>query len=719
MRLSASARIATMTIALATTSLATSAAAQAVAPDTQPASAAASADQLAANPLLGTWTTPDAVPPYDRIKPEHYEPAFDEAMRQTRIELDAIATDPAPPTFANVIEALDRSGALLTRVSYTFGTVSSADATPELQAVDVAVTPKLSRFESQTYLDQRLFGRVDTLWKQRASLKLTPEQARLLEVTHKQFIRSGAALPEAQRQRLAQIDERLSSLSVEFGQKLLAAQKAGDLFLTEAELAGMPADFKAGAAAKANAAGKPGLYLVSSTRSEVEPFLTLATNRPARQKVFTTFEMRNDGGEHDTRGIIREMTSLRLERAKLLGFATHADYVLDNSMARTPDAASGLLRQVYEAGLKRARQEEADLLRLAKSDRLTKLEPWDWRFYAEKLRKQRYALDETKLKQYLPLDGMVAALFETTNRLFDLQFKPRPDVPVWRPDVKVWEVTDSKGQQVGLFYADWFARDTKRPGAWMNAIRQQNGLTGEKPIVTNNSNFIPPAAGERALLSFDDSETLFHEFGHALHGLLSKTRYPGLAGTSVYRDFVEVPSQIYEHWVSEPDVLTKHAVNASGEAMPRALLDSLLNARTFNQGYLTVQQLSSALVDMELHRMPALPADFDPVAFEKATLKTLGVPEAIGMRHRLSHFSHLFNGGYSAGYYAYTWSEVLEADGFEAFMEAGSAWDKPTADRYRHEILERGNSRDPAESWIAFRGRMSTPDALLRNRGLK
>ena len=684
-----------------------------------PAMAAPTAEVAAANPLIGVWTTPDAAPPYNRIRPEHYEPAFDEGMRQARIDLDAIATNSAAPSFANTIEAMERAGPLLDRTSATFFNVAGSDSTPANQQVEEAVTPKLTRFGSDTYLDQRLFGRVDALMKARATLGLTPEQDRLLEITHKRFVRAGAALPAAERTRLAAIDEQMAGLRVKFGQALLSDQKAGDTLLTDAEMQGVPDSLRASAAAKAKAAGKPG-YLITASRSDTESFLTVSPNRAARQKVFTAFNMRGDNGNaNDTNAIIADLVKLRLERAQMLGYKTHADFVLDNSMAQNPKAATDLMMQVYAPAREKALAEEADLLKLAKADGITSLEPWDWRFYAEKVRTARFAFDEGQLKQYLPLDGMVKALFETTNRLFGLSMVERSDIPVWQTGVRVWEVRGADGKMVGLFYADWFARDTKRPGAWMNEIRGQNGLLGLTPQVVNNCNFTPPAAGERALLSFDDAQTLFHEFGHALHGLLSKTRYPSVAGTSVYRDFVEFPSQIYEHWASEPDNLRKYAVNAKGEAMPDALLTSLLAARTFDQGNVTVQQLSSALVDMELHNQTSYPADFNARSFEAATLKKLGVPHAVGMRHRLAHFSHLFDGGYDAGYYAYTWAEVLEADGFDAFKEAGSAWDAKTALAYRTEVLERGNSRDPGASYVAFRGRMPTADALLRNRGLK
>ncbi|MCG2840522.1 M3 family metallopeptidase [Sandaracinobacter sp. RS1-74] len=674
---------------------------------------------LAANPLVGDWTTPDGAPPYDRIKPEHYLPAFEEGMRLARQELNSIGRQRSAPTFENTIEAIERGSQLLNRTSLAFFTVAPSDGTPEIQKVEEEISPRLARFQSDTYLDPILFSRIDTLYKQREKLNLTPEQARLLEVTHMNFVRAGAALPEAGRKRLSAIDEQLAKLSFEFGKRVLADQKAGDTLLGADEMAGLPEAFKSAAAAKA-AAGKPGQYLISATRSDFEPFLTLGSNRAAREKIFRAFDNRGDNGNaNDTNALIREMVTLRLERAKLLGYKSHADYALENSMARTPDAAMALLNQVYGAGLRQAKIEEADLLKLAASDGVQTLEPWDWRFYSEKVRAERYAFDENQLKPYLPLEGILNGLKETNERLFGVKLVERKDIPTWTQGVRTFDVFEADGRRIGLFYGDWFGRDTKAPGAWMNEVRMQNGLTGATPQVANNTNYTPPAAGQPALISYDDAETMFHEFGHALHGLLSNTRYASLSGTNVYRDFVEFPSQVYEHWLSDRGILERHARNAKGEPMPTQLLDALNKARNFNQGYLTVQQLASAIVDMELHKLETIPADFDPQAFERDTLAKYGVPHAVGMRHRLSHFGHLFNGGYSAGYYAYTWAEVLEADAFAKWEEAGNIWDRSIADSYRKNILSVGNSRPPEESYLAFRGRMPTPDALLRNRGLK
>ena len=681
---------------------------------------APTAAEQSANPLIGAWNTPEGVPPYDLIRAEHYEAAFDQAIAAAREQNQAIANNTDEPTFENTIEAMERSGRELSRVASTFFTVASADATPANQAVQKAIAPKLARLSNETMLDQALFQRVDTLFNKRAELGLNPEQARLLEQTHKRFVRAGAALSEEARTRVAAINEEMANLGVQFGQKLLADQKANDVFLSAAEVEGLPADQVGAAAAAAEAAGKAGQYLFPATRSAAEPFLTAAPNRDAREKIWRAFTFRGDNAnENNTSAEIKRLVELRIERAKLMGAATHADFVLSDAMAKTPAAAMDLLMAVYTPALERAKEELADIQALAAKDGITDVQPWDWRYYAEQVRSERFALNEAEVKQYMPMDGMVAAMFETTQKLFGLTVHERKDIPVYADGVRVFEIREADGTKIGLFYADWFARPTKRPGAWMNSIRVPNGLLGESPIVVNNQNITPPAAGERALISLDEAQTLFHEFGHGLHGLLSKAHYPSLSGTAVARDFVEFPSQVYEHWITEPTILQAHARNAAGEPMPTAMLESLLKAQTFNQGFLTVQQLSSAILDMRLHQLTELPADFDAGKWEAAQLRSLGVPEQIGMRHRLPHFSHIFDGGYSASYYAYTWAEAMDADGFDAFKEAGNVFDPTLAAKLRREVYEVGNTRDPAESYTAFRGRMPSADALLRNRGLK
>ncbi|MFN9251126.1 MAG: M3 family metallopeptidase, partial [Brevundimonas sp.] len=615
---------------------------------------------------------------------------------------------------------IERAGRPLARVSSTFFNVASADATPAIQDIQRNVTPKLAQLSNAQLLNPALFARINEVWQARESLDLTPEELRLLEQTRLDYVRAGAALDETTRARVAQINEELASLGVQFGRNLLADQTASAVLLVSTDVEGLPQDQRAAAAAAATAAGHDGAFLIPATRSAVEPFLTSAPDRAARERVWRAFVMRGDNDNaNDNNALIARMVSLRAERARLLGATSHAAFQLETAMAGTPEAASALLTTVIEPALLRAREELQAISALAARDGVTDVEPWDWRYYADKVRAERFALDEAELKSYFPLEGMVAAMFETTNRLFGLTMHERFDIPVYAPGVRVWEVREADGSKVGLYYADWFARPTKRPGAWMNSLRVQSGLLGESPIVVNNQNIPPPAAGQPALISVNEAETLFHEFGHALHGLLSKAQYPGLSGTAVSRDFVEFPAQVYEHWATEPDILRRHARNVAGEPIPEPLLQALLASRTFNPGFLTVQQLSSAVLDMRLHQVQTLPADFNARAWEAEQLRQLGVPEEVGMRHRLAHFSHIFDGGYSASYYAYTWAEVMDADGFEAFKETGNVFDPTLASRLRAEVLERGNTRDPAESYVAFRGRPPTANALLRNRGLR
>jgi peptidyl-dipeptidase Dcp len=681
---------------------------------------AATAQTEAANPLLGDWINdPQGVPPYDRIETAHYEPAMRAALATAREEIEAIANNPAAPDFANVIEALESAGRTSDRISAAFFNVAGADARDDIQNAQDVLVPLVTSFSNDMMLNPALFARIDALWQQRETLDLTSEQRRLLKVTHERFTRAGAALDQASRTRVAEINSELAELSTKFGRRLLADQRAGDVLLTEPEMAGVPDDQLASYAEAAKQAGKEG-YLLAATRSVFEPFLTTAANRDARKKVFKAFDNRGaNANDNNTSELIRRMITLRSEKAKLMGAAHHAEFALGNTMAKTPEAAMALLMEIYEPALTRAREEEAELLKIAAGDGITRLEPWDWRYYAEELRQQRYNFDDGAVKSYFPLDSMVAALKASTEKLYGIRFVERPDLPVYADGVRAWEIREGNGDRIGLFFADWFARPTKRPGAWMNSLRSQNTLFGDVPIVVNNTNFTRPAPGQPALISLDDAVTLFHEFGHALHGLFSAVKYPSLSGTAVSRDFVEVPSQIHEHWVRQPQVLREYARNSAGEAIPENLLTAMLEARLFNQGYLTVQQISSAILDMRIHQMTAIPADFDAAKWEAEQLAELGVPRAVGMRHRLPHFSHIFAGGYSAGYYAYSWSEAMDADGFEAFKDAGDIFDPATAARLRREILSTGNSRDPEESYTAFRGRLPNADALLKNRGLK
>ncbi len=674
----------------------------------------------AENPLLSTWTAPFELPPFAAIAPEHFRPAFDRAFADKRAEIRAIADDQAEPSFTNTIEALERSGDTMDRVAGVFFNLSGAHTNEAIQAIEREVAPVLARLSSEIYLDPALFARIDALWQRRDAQGLDGEQLRVLERYHKRFVRAGAGLDEAAKQRLAAITERLAVLGTRFGQNVLADEKAYSLVLDGAEdLAGLP-DFLLDAAAEAAAErGLPGKHVITLSRSSIEPFLQFSTRRDLREQAFRAWTRRGEnGGDTDNRAIVAEMVALRAERAKLLGYPSFAHFKLDDTMAKAPEAARDLLREVWEPARRRALAEQAMLEEMVRAEggNFT-IAPWDWRHYAERRRKAEFDLDQADIKPYLELDRIVEAAFDTAEKLFGLTFSERTDLELYHPDVRAWEVTDREGRPVGLFLGDYFARSSKRSGAWMSAFRSQQKLAGDiRPIIVNVCNF---AKAEPALLSFDDARTLFHEFGHALHGLLSDVTYPLLAGTAVSRDFVEFPSQLYEHWFEQPDVLRRFARHyRTGEPMPEALLQRLLDARTFNQGFSSVEYCSSAIVDLDFHALPSA-ENLDVEAFERQSLERIGMPDAIVMRHRTPHFGHIFAGeGYSAGYYSYLWSEVLDADGFDAFEEAGDIFAPDVAERLKTFVYSAGNLRDPAQAYTAFRGRMPSPAALLRKRGL-
>jgi peptidyl-dipeptidase Dcp len=673
------------------------------------------------NPLLTDWTGPFGLPPLGAIKPEHFRPAFERAMAAHRTEIDAIAASPSAPSFDNTIEALEKSGHDLDRVSNVFFVLAGADTGDEIEAVEREISPLLARHSNALYLNAKLYARIAELYRRREALGLSDEQARVLDRYHTRFVRAGAALDKPAQDRLATINERLASLGTQFGQNVLADEKAYALVLEEGDLAGLPDFARAAARAAAEERGATGKYAITLARSSCESFLQFSSRRDLREKIFQAWIKRGEnGGATDNRALIAEMVGLRAERAKLLGFKTFADYRLDDQMAKTPQAARKLLDEVWgRARAKAAVERDALQAMIAQEGGNFTLAPHDWRYYTEKLRKAKFDLDEAEIKPYFQLDKMIEAAFETARRLFGLTFTP-VSVPLYHPDARAFEVTDAQGHHVGLFIGDYFARGSKHSGAWMTSLRDQEKLVRDvRPIILNVCNFSKPAAGEKALLSFDDARTLFHEFGHALHGLLSNVTYPLLAGTSVSSDFVELPSQLYEHWLEVPAILQKYARHArTGEPMPQALLDRLLATRTFNQGFATVEYTACALVDLDIHALPDA-AKLDVSQFERDDLERIHMPAEIVMRHRLPHFQHLFSGGgYAAGYYSYMWSEVLDADAFEAFAETGNAFDQATAQRLRDYIYSAGNLRDPAEAYKAFRGRLPAVDALLKKRGL-
>ena len=670
------------------------------------------------NPFFETWTTPFGMPPFERIRPEHFPPAFDRAMTEHNAEIAAITGSVVGPTFANTIEALERSGRLLDRVSRVFFNLDASNTNDALEAIARDYAPKLAQHHVQIVLDEGIFGRIDELHSRRETLELADDQLRLLERYHLRLVRSGALLRPEQKSRMAAIAERLAVLHTLFGQNVLHDERDWQLVLDEADLDGLPDFARAAAAQAAKDRGLGERWVVTLARSSAEPFLTFSSRRDLRRSLWEAWTARGTHqGANDNAPLIGEIVALRAEQARLLGYDNFAAYRLDDSMAKTADAVESLLLQVWSPAKDKARAELAELEEVARSEGLNEpIQPWDWRYYAEKVRQAHYDLDEAEVKPYFVLGNMVQAAFDTARRLFGVSFSERNDLPVYHPDVRVWEVRDSAGEHVGIFLHDNFARPSKRSGAWSSRYRDQQTLDGTvAPIVVNINNFLK---GAPTLLSFDDALTLFHEFGHGLHGLLSRVRYRSQSGTAVRRDFVEFPSQIFEHWMSVPETLRRYARHhQTGQPIPEDLLRRLLAARTFNQGFATVEFTGSALLDLELHCRPS-PQTLDLAQFEGEFLDRIGMPKEVGLRHRPAHFQHLFaGGGYAAGYYAYLWAEVLDADGFAAFTEAGDVFDPELAARLKA-VYSSGDTRDPMELYRAFRGRDPKIEALLAQRGL-
>ncbi len=668
------------------------------------------------NPFFETWGAPLGAPPLDRFLPEHFVPAYDRALAEHTAEIVGIAENPDAPSFDNVILALEKSGRLLAQVDSMFGNLTASATNDALQAIELEMAPRLSAHWSAISMHPVLFARLDDLYQRRGTLGLDGESLKVLERYHLDFVRAGGRLRGEARDRLAEISQRLAVLGTQFCQNVLGDEEDWILPLTEAQMAGVPAAIRDAAAAKAAALKIEHPFAVTLSRSSVEPFLQYAEDRALREQLFRAWTARGDNAnDRNNKAVMTEMLALRAERASLLGYENFAAYKLDDSMAGTPAKARALLEEVWEPARIRALEERDALQKLiAREGANFRLAPWDWRYYAEKLRQEKYDFDEAELKPYFQLNNIIEAAFYTATRLFGVTFRERQDVPVYHPDVRVWDVL--KGEVViGLFYGDYFARPGKQSGAWMSSFRDQEEVNGHVlPIIINNCNF---SKSDPCLLSFDDAVTVFHEFGHALHGLLSHVRFPRLSGTNVARDFVELPSQLFEHWLEEPDVLTRFARHhLTGEPIPRALLDKLLAAKNYGQGFATVEFLASALIDMDFH---TLPPGSDPLEAQAATLARIGMPDEIAPRHAAPHFTHIFGGdGYSAGYYAYLWSEVLDADGFKAFEEAHDPFDPATAHRLYKYVYSSGGTRDFAAAYRAFRGRDPHVEALLEGRGL-
>jgi peptidyl-dipeptidase Dcp len=678
------------------------------------------------NPLLQTWDTPYGLPPFDRIRAEHFPPAFEAARAAHLVEIETIAGQADAPSFDNTIAALDRSGRLYYRVEGVFHNLAASETSPALQQVERELAPKLAAHSNAIYMHRGLFARIDALHARRDELGLTPEQRRLLDRFHFDFVRSGARIAGAAQQRYAQVMERLAELTTRFGQNVLADESAYRLVLRdESELAGLPDFVRAAARQAAVDRGLPDVHVITLSRSLIVPFLTFSDRRDLREQAWRAWTSRGEhDGDTDNRPVAREILALRNEQARAHGYNCYADYALADTMAGTQAAVGQLLQQVWTRAQASVEDERAALqaLVLSRGESL-QVDAWDWRYYAEKVRALRYDLDESVVKAYFPLDRMVEAVFDCANRLFGLSFVARPEIRAYHPDVKVYEVRSRDGAPIGVFLHDNFARPSKRSGAWMSNYRQQSrntaGGSAVTPIVVNNNNFAKGAPGEPTLLSFDDARTLFHEFGHGLHGLLSSVTYERLSGTNVLRDFVELPSQLFEHWLTEPQVLKQHARHhRSGEPIPDALVAKLHAARRFNQGYETVRYTASALLDMAVHAQTT-PDGVDIGDFERAELQRMGLPAGVGMNHRLPHFQHLFSGsGYAAGYYVYLWAEVLDADGFDAFAEAGNPFDPAVAQRLQQFIYSAGDSLEPRAAYRAFRGREATVEPMLRKKGL-
>ena len=674
------------------------------------------------NPFFTKFDTPYGVPPFDKIKTEHYMPAFIEGMRQDSLEIEAIANNPEPPTFANTIEALEYSGAMLDRVSDLFFNLYSADTDKDMDEIAEKVSPLLSDHSDNISMNPVLFKRIKAVYDQRESLNLNQEQMRLLEKKYQNFVRSGANLSDDQKARLREINKELGLLDIKFGGNVLAETNAYQKWIdNEQDLDGLPQDVRNAAAEEAAAAGQPGKWLFTTQKSSFIPVLQYSTNRQLRKELLIAYTMRgNNNNDNDNKSVINQTVRLRVEKARMFGFDNPADMILETSMAKNAKNVMDFLPSVWEPSLAQAKKEAAELQKLMDAEgRGEKLEPWDWWFYAEKLRQKKYSLNEEALKPYFKLENVRQGVFDLATKLYGLKFEKLSGMPVYNPDVEVFKVMDADGSLLGIFYGDYFPRAGKRGGAWMNDICEQYIKDGvdHRPVICNVCNFTKPTADKPSLLTMDEVETLFHEFGHALHGFLSKCTYASLSGTNVPRDFVEMPSQLMENWCYDPEMMRSYAKHyLTGEVIPDSLIESLQRAKTFNQGFVMTELLSATILDMDYHLVTTTDS-IDVEAFEKASMERMGMIPQIIVRYRSTNFSHIFTTGYEAGYYSYTWAAVLDADVFAAFKETGDIFNHEVATSLRRNILERGYTDDPMTLYVNFRGRQPDPKNLLRKKG--
>jgi peptidyl-dipeptidase Dcp len=676
------------------------------------------------NPLLvETFDTPFQIPPFSKIKNKDYVPAFKEAMRIQKEEISSIVNNSEEPTFENTLVALDNSGELLNRVSNIFYNLKSADTNDSINQIAKEVSPLLSQHRDDISLNEDLFKRVKTVYDKQNELNLNPEQKMLLKKVYESFVRGGANLSEEQKERFREINKNLSELTLKFGENLLNENNAFELVIKNKEdLSGLPETVIQGAKEAAEAKGYKDQWVFTLQKPSLIPFLTYSEKRPLREKIYQAYINRGDNNnENDNKKIIKKIVNFRLERANLLGFKTHADYILNVNMAKTPKNVFDLMFKVWEPALKVAKQEAADIQKMIdKEGGNFKVKPWDWWYYSEKIRKERYDLDEESLRPYFKLENVRAGMFLLANKLYGITFTPLKDVPVYHRDASAFEVKDADGSPVGVYFVDYFPRESKRGGAWMTSFTKQSHIKGKdvKPIIMNVTNFSKPTGDKPALLSFEEVETMFHEFGHALHGLLSDCTYNTLSGTSVARDFVELPSQVMENWASEPELLKLYAKHyKTGKVIPDELVEKIKNSRHFNQGFITVEYTAAALLDMYWHTISEKQDSLDVNKFENEVAEKIGLIPEIEFRYRSMNFAHIFSGGYSAGYYGYQWAAVLDADAFAAFKETGDIFNKDVATSFRENLLSKGGTDDPMNLYIKFRGKKPTPDALLQRKG--